>query len=47
MSKRKYTSKTVAADLDPAALAELKILVRQRERASRLLLKKRRKKSGQ
>ena len=44
MSKRKITKQT---DLDPAALAELKILERQRKRANRVLLNRRRRKSGQ
>ena len=42
------TSKTMtAADLDPAALAHLKILLAQRKRTARTLLKRRRKKSHQ
>lgn len=48
MSKRKFTKKTVATpDLDPATLAQQKTLERQRKRASRTLLKRRRRKSGQ
>ena len=42
------TSKAVAAsDLDPAALAHLKILTAQRRRSARTLLKRRRRKSHQ
>lgn len=48
MSKRKFTKRTVSTpDLDPAALAQLKTYERQRERANRKLLKRRRQKSGQ
>ncbi len=48
MSKPKTTQRTAAtSDLDPAKLAELKILQRQRELANRKLLKRRQKKSGQ
>jgi hypothetical protein len=42
------TSKTMTtADLDPAALAHFKILLAQRKRAARTLLKRRRRKSHQ
>lgn len=42
------TSKTVAtSDLDPATIAHLKILLAQRKRSARALLKRRRKKSHQ
>ena len=44
---RTKTTKTATADLDPAALAHLKILQRQRKRADRVLLQRRRRKSGQ
>ncbi|MCX5742063.1 MAG: hypothetical protein NT062_06170 [Proteobacteria bacterium] len=44
-SKIKQTAAT--PDLDPAALANLAALKRQRQRANRVLLKRRRKKSGQ
>jgi len=48
MSKRKFTKRTIATpDLDPAALAQLKMFQRLRERANRALLKRRRQKSGQ
>jgi hypothetical protein len=49
MSKRKFTKKKAVAtpDLDPAALAKLKRLERQRKLATRALLKRRRRKSGQ
>lgn len=48
MTNRKTTKKTVATpDLDPATLAHLNVLKRQRERMSRALLKRRRRKSGQ
>ncbi|MDB4955614.1 MAG: hypothetical protein JWO36_3183 [Myxococcales bacterium] len=48
MSKRSFIKRTVATpDLDPATLAQLKTLERQRERANRNLLKRRRQKSGQ
>jgi hypothetical protein len=42
MSKSKTTKST-----DPATLQQMKVLERQRKRASRLLLKRRRQKSGQ
>ena len=42
------TTQTVAtSDLDPATLAHLQILDRQRQRAARVLLKRRRQKAGQ
>ncbi|GEM_PF-6210031 len=44
MSKRKITK---PADLDPATLAQQKLLENQRKRANRVLLKRRRQKSGQ
>jgi hypothetical protein len=48
MSKRKYTKRTAAtSDLDPATLAQHRLLERQRTRATRTLLKRRRQKSGQ
>ena len=48
MSKRKFTKRKVATpDLDPATLAQLKVLERERKRANRALLKRRRQKSGQ
>lgn len=48
MTKTKTTKTTVATpDLDPATLAQLDVLKRQRERANRVLLKRRRQKSGQ
>lgn len=47
MSKRKFTKRTVATDLDPATLAQHKLLERQRARAIRTLRKRRRQKSGQ
>ncbi len=48
MNTRKTTKQTAAtADLDPATLANLNILKRQRQLANRALLKRRRKKSGQ
>jgi hypothetical protein len=44
----KIKKHTVATpDMDPATLAHLKTLERQRERAARVLLKRRRRKSGQ
>jgi hypothetical protein len=44
----KTNKHTVATpDLDPARIAQLKALERQRKRASRVLLKRRRQKSGQ
>ena len=47
MTKRKTTQHTTTTDLDPATLTHLKVLERQRKRASRVLLKRRRQKSGQ
>ena len=48
MNKSKITKHTVATpDLDPATLAHLDVLKRQRQRANRVLLKRRRQKSGQ
>ena len=47
MSTPAPTKTMVAADLDALALAELNILIRQRELANRKLLKRRRQKSGQ
>ncbi len=48
MTSTKTTKQKVATPaLDAAALADLNILKRQRERANRVLLKRRRQKSGQ
>ncbi len=48
MTNSKITKHTVASpDLDPATLAHLTVLKRQRENANRKLLKRRQKKSGQ
>ncbi len=48
MPTSKPTKQTVATpDLDPATLAHLNVLKRQRERMNRTLLKRRRAKSGQ
>jgi hypothetical protein len=48
MSKRTFTKRTVATpDLDPATLAQKKLIEVQRQRAKRALLKRRRQKSGQ
>jgi len=48
MSKRKFTKRSVAtADIDPATLAQVKLLEHQRKLANRALLKRRRQKSGQ
>ncbi len=50
MNNRKTTKRTVATpdlDLDPATLAKLNVLKRQRQRMNRTLLKRRRQKSGQ
>ncbi len=48
MNNSKTTKHTVATpDLDPATLAHLNVLKRQRQRMSRTLLKRRRRKSGQ
>jgi hypothetical protein len=48
MNNRKTTKRTVAtSDLDPATLAKVYVLKRQRQRMNRTLLKRRRQKSGQ
>jgi len=48
MSKRKFTKRTIATpDLDPATLAQRKLLASSRRRINRTLLKRRRQKSGQ
>lgn len=48
MSKRKTSKQTTGTpDLDPATLAHLNVLKRQRQNISRALLKRRRRKSGQ
>jgi hypothetical protein len=48
MNNRKPTKRTVATpDLDPATLAHVNVLKRQRQRQNRTLLKRRRQKSGQ
>jgi hypothetical protein len=48
MPNTKITKHTVATpDLDAATLAHLDVLKRQRQRANRLLLKRRQQKSGQ
>jgi hypothetical protein len=48
MPNQKTPKSTGAApDLDPAALASLNVLKRQRQRMNRTLLKRRRQKSGQ
>jgi hypothetical protein len=49
MNRTKTTTKHADAttDVDPARLAHLKMLERQRQLARRALLKRRRKKSGQ
>jgi SpoVK/Ycf46/Vps4 family AAA+-type ATPase len=48
MTNRKTTKRAVAtSDLDPATLAKVNMLKRQRQRMNRTLLKRRRKKSGQ
>lgn len=44
MSKRKTATPT---NVDPATLAQQKLLENQRKRANRVLLKRRRQKSGQ
>lgn len=46
MSKNKMKA-TAPADYDPATVATLKVLERQRKNANRALLKRRRRKSGQ
>ncbi len=47
MSKRRFTSRARASNLDPAALAQQQQLERLRNQAKRALLKRRRAKSGQ
>jgi hypothetical protein len=48
MSNRKSTKPAAGTpDLDPATLAAQNLLKRQRQRANRTLLKRRRQKSGQ
>jgi len=48
MSNRKTTKSAAATpDVDPATLASVYVLKRQRERMNRTLLKRRRQKSGQ
>jgi hypothetical protein len=48
MTNSKTTKSAAAApDLDPATVAHLNLLKRQRQRMSRALLKRRRQKSGQ
>jgi hypothetical protein len=48
MNNRKTPKRKVATpDLDPATLANVNLLKRQRQRMSRTLLKRRRQKSGQ
>lgn len=48
MTNHKTSKRTAATpDLDPATLAHLNVLKRQRERMNRALLKRRRQKSGQ
>jgi hypothetical protein len=48
MNHPKTTKRTVAtSDLDPATLAKVNMLKRQRQRMNRTLLKRRRQKSGQ
>jgi len=48
MKNRKTIKRTVATpDLDPATLANLNLLKRQRQRMHLTLLKRRRQKSGQ
>jgi hypothetical protein len=48
MSKRKFTKKPSAtAGLDAIALAHYRQLERQRKRSARILLQRRRQKSGQ
>jgi hypothetical protein len=46
MNSRKTTT-VATSDLDPATLAKLRVLKRQRQRQNRTLLKRRRQKSGQ
>lgn len=48
MNSQKTPKQTAATpDLDPATLASLNVLKRQRQRMNRTLLKRRRQKSGQ
>ena len=48
MNNNKITKHTVAKpDLDPASLPQLDVIKRDRQRQNRLLLKRRRQKSGQ
>lgn len=47
MSKRKFTNRAAAADVDPATLAQQKLVARLRRQAARALLKRRQRKSGQ
>jgi hypothetical protein len=48
MNNRKTSKRTVATpELDPATLASMNVLKRQRQRMNRTLLKRRRQKSGQ
>ncbi|MDQ3366291.1 MAG: hypothetical protein M3680_12775 [Myxococcota bacterium] len=48
MNNSKTTKQTVAPqDLDAATLTHLNVLIRQRARMARALLKRRRKKAGQ
>ena len=45
--KNRKTKRVATPDLDPATLANLNVLKRQRKRISRTLLKRRQRKSGQ
>ena len=47
MTNSKTPKQTATPDLDPATLAHLNVVKLQRERANRVLLKRRRQKSGQ
>jgi hypothetical protein len=47
MTKSTTKQTLTTSDLDPATLAHFKILERQRQRSNRVLLKRRRRKSGQ
>jgi hypothetical protein len=47
MSKKFTKRKIRTPDVDPATLAQMKTLERQRKRARAVLLKRRRRKSGQ
>lgn len=47
MNNHKTTKRAVATDLDPARLAKVNVLKRQRQRQNLTLLKRRRQKSGQ